>query len=93
MLNSNRPCGWAGTISSFLKIEKPKDEWLVSLKKHHKRCMGESAKSSQISAWRDTYKIISNTLEELKKTSLDPPTGPLSLNMSFRESADADPMS
>lgn len=68
MLNSNRPCGWAGTISSFLKIEKPKDEWLVSLKKHHKRCMGESAKSSQISAWRDTYKIISNTLEELKKT-------------------------
>jgi hypothetical protein len=67
MLNSNRPCGWAGTISSFLKIEKPKDEWLVSLKKHHKRCMGESAKSSQISAWRDTYKIISNTLEELKR--------------------------
>jgi len=45
----NIPCGWSGSIHTFLSLSK--QDWLSALHEHHQRCMNCPADESQQAAW------------------------------------------
>jgi len=45
----NIPCGWSGSIHTFLSLSK--QDWLTALHEHHQRCMNCPADESQQAAW------------------------------------------
>ena len=59
----NNPCGWFGTIQNFLSLSK--QEWLLSLNEHHKRCMNCTADESQQAAWVHSFDILQKELKQL----------------------------
>jgi len=63
MDTNNTPCGWFGTIHTFLLLSKP--EWLTSLQEHHQRCMNCPADESQKAAWEHEFDILQVELKKL----------------------------
>ncbi len=59
----NTPCGWSGTIHTFLSISKA--AWLIALEGHHQRCMNAPADQSQILAWKHEFDILQKELRQL----------------------------
>ncbi len=57
------PCGWSGTIQTFLSLKKT--DWLSSLETHHQRCMNAPADQSQILAWDHSFDILQRELKQL----------------------------
>ena len=68
---NNNPCGWFGTIYTFLSFSKP--EWLTSLQEHHQRCMNCPADKSQKAAWEHSFDILHVELKKL--VTVKPTTG------------------
>jgi len=62
-MTSNDPCGWFGSIHTFLSLSK--SDWLSSLQAHHQRCMNSPADRSQILAWDHSFDILQRELKQL----------------------------
>ncbi len=62
-LSNDSPCGWHGSIASFLGL--PEQTWLQSLKEHHYHCMLMSPDSGQTAAWQECYSHLQEQLAGL----------------------------
>lgn len=59
----SHPCGWFGSIRSFLTISK--NDWIGSLKDHHQHCMNSPSDQSQIFAWEHSFEILQQALTNI----------------------------
>jgi DUF2075 family protein len=62
-IQNNNPCGWFGSIQTFLST--PKQDWLAALQEHHQLCMNCAADESQKSAWEHEFDILQKELKRL----------------------------
>jgi hypothetical protein len=62
MSAQTNPCGWSGSIHTFLSL--PKQDWLTALHEHHQHCMNSPVDESQVLAWDHSFDILQI---ELKK--------------------------
>jgi len=59
----NVPCGWSGSIHTFLSL--PKADWHTALQEHHQRCMNCPADQSQLLAWDHEFDLLTKELKQL----------------------------
>ena len=55
--------GWTGTIEELLEV--PAGDWWRSMTTHHQSCMLEEPSASQMSAWRHSLSILTDTARAL----------------------------
>ncbi|WFN33462.1 DUF2075 domain-containing protein [Methanogenium sp. S4BF] len=57
------PCGYRSELSEFLEVSY--SDWLGQLQNHHIQCMHEPASRSQITAWKNSFKVLQRELPKL----------------------------
>jgi hypothetical protein len=56
-------CGWHGTIAEFLGVEEM--VWLRLLSRHCRSLMNKEPEQSQVTAWRESYRLLRRELPPL----------------------------
>jgi hypothetical protein len=59
--------GWAGTVADFAALKS--DEYLDALSAHHFTCCHQRPSGSQITAWRDTHRVLAFALAEVAQAN------------------------
>lgn len=66
-MTEDQTWGWAGTVAAFAALSA--EDFLSALSAHHFECCHARPSGSQITAWRDTHRVLAFALSEVATTN------------------------